>query len=281
LGHVDLKAEANIAFARVQLAELNFDGTQETLNQVEQLSMQTKLDPWVLGWLADCRVRLWLAAGDLNQASYWAETCGLGVNDEFSFHYDLHHINLARVLAAQIVEHTRQADPTQCLRLIDRLTTTIDAKGWMHQKIQVLVLRALVLQALNDFTGALDTIASALILAEPEGYIRTFTSEGKNLKHLIGHLSKQGSKSRYAAALYRAFPFDSSVQQPGLVEALSPREMEVLQLLLTSLSVTDIAAELVISVNTARSHIKNIYSKLGVNRRLDAIAKAKELNLVS
>jgi LuxR family maltose regulon positive regulatory protein len=84
---------------------------------------------------------------------------------------------------------------------------------------------------------------------------------------------------RYATNLVKAFPIDPDHQQTVLVDALSPRELEVLRLLTTSLSVNDIANELVISVNTARSHIKSIYSKMGVNRRLDVIEKAKELNL--
>ena len=86
---------------------------------------------------------------------------------------------------------------------------------------------------------------------------------------------------RYADRLLRAYPIDPNHQQTVLVDALSPRELEVLRLLTTSLSVKDIANELVISVNTARSHIKSIYSKMGVNKRLDAIEKAKELNLTS
>jgi len=279
LGHVDLIAEAYIALARVQLVDDDFIGVRGTLNRVEQLSLQTKLDPWVLGWFADCKVRLWLATGELAQASYWAESSGLSVGDEFSFHYDLHHINLARVLVAQVQQNTKTSNPAQCLGLLDSLLVTIDVMGWVHHKIQVLILRAMVLQATRDQVSALEELESALSLAGPEGYMRTFIGEGLSMERLLSKLAKRPNMRGYVADLLRAFPSDAASQQPGLVEPLSPREMEVLRLLTTSLSVTDIAGELIISVNTARSHIKNIYSKLGVNRRLDAIEKAKELNL--
>lgn len=281
LGHVDLIAEAYIALPRVQLVDEDFIGVRGTLNQIEQLSLQTKLDPWVLGWFADCRVRLWLATGELDQASYWAELSGLSVGDEFSFHYDLHHINLARVLVAQVLQNTQASDPTQCLGLLDRLLEMIDVMGWVHHKIQVLILRAMILQTTQDQVGSLEVLESALSLAEPEGYMRTFIGEGPSMERLLSKLAKRSVIRGYVADLLKAFPSDAASQQAGLVEPLSPREIEVLRLLTTSLSVTDIACELIISVNTARSHIKNIYSKLGVNRRLDAIEKAKELNLTA
>jgi LuxR family maltose regulon positive regulatory protein len=280
LGHVDLIAEANIALARVQLADNDFGGVQESLHQVEKLALQTKLDPWVLGWLAECQVRLWLAMGELEQASHWRASSGIDLDGEFSFHYDLHHINLARVLVAQIQQHPLRTAPEKCLRLLDRLLTICDEMGWIHHLIQVQILQALVLQATNNTKSALHALRSAITMAEPDGYIRIFVCEGDELEKLLSLLAKQAEPNGYVAELLRAFPADISSQQPGLVEPLSPREMEVLTFLTTSLSVSSIAGELNISVNTVRSHIKSIYGKLGVNRRLDAIAKAKELNLV-
>ena len=132
---------------------------------------------------------------------------------------------------------------------------------------------------ISDQPGALKALGAALALAQPDGYIRTFTSEGPDMQPLLSSLQVQGASRRYVARLQGAFPTDPSRQGLALVEPLSPREIEVLRLLTTSLSVTEIAEELVISVNTARSHIKNIYSKLGVNRRLDAIEMAKKLHL--
>ncbi|MFN2198835.1 MAG: LuxR C-terminal-related transcriptional regulator, partial [Anaerolineales bacterium] len=279
LGHVDLIAEASIALARAQLAGQDFSGVRATLQQLESLSLQTKLDPWVLGWFDECRVRLWLASDELDRAVHWAESSGLQVDDLFSFHYDLHHINLARVLAAQVMQHQSGADSTECLRLLARLLAATDQMGWIHHKIQVLVLQALVLQATQDQPGAQEALRAALTLAQPDGYIYTFTSEGSHMQRLLSSLSVRGAGRRYVNNLLGTFPADPSSLAIDLVDPLSPREIEVLTLLTTSLSVTEIAEELVISVNTARSHIKNIYSKLGVSRRLDAIEMAKELHL--
>jgi LuxR family maltose regulon positive regulatory protein len=179
------------------------------------------------------------------------------------------------------VQNPKAADSHNCLLLLDRLLHITDQYHWVHYKIQVLILKALVFFSTNNQEEALIALQSALTIAEPEGYQRIFIREGSNLQNILKELVKLGTTSRYTTILLRAFPTDRASQQINLVEELSPRELEVLRLLTTSLSVKEIANELVVSVNTARSHIKSIYSKMGVNRRLDAIEKAKELNLTS
>lgn len=97
---------------------------------------------------------------------------------------------------------------------------------------------------------------------------------------LLQQLAEREKTSRYVDGLLQAYAKVAPNRQSCLVEPLSPRELEVMKLLMTSLPVPEIADELILSPNTVRSHIKNIYGKLGVNRRLDAIEKAKELRLV-
>jgi LuxR family maltose regulon positive regulatory protein len=143
-------------------------------------------------------------------------------------------------------------------------------------------------------TQAMDALERALSLAEPGGYVRMFVDAGEPVGELLRQAAARGIAVEYAnrllAALQgetkderRKMDADSSpVTRPSssLVEPLSEREIEVLRLLTTSLSSTEIAEELVISVNTVRSHIKSIYGKLDVHSRYKALARAKELNLL-
>ncbi len=280
LGHVDLIAEAYAALARVRLADADYAGVLEILNQADQLTLATKLDPWAITWLDDCRIQLWLSTGKLDQAAHWVETSGLKADGGFNFHYDLHHILLVKILVAQIASNPGNSAADPCLELISRLLAATTKMGWVHQKIQVLILQALVFKSIGHEDHALHSLKQSVVLAEPAGYIRTFIREGQALQELLKNLAAWEKTNRYLEDLLQAFVRETSSQQPGLAELLSPREMEVMNILTTSLSVPEIAAELVLSPNTVRSHIKSIYGKLGVNRRMDAIEKAKELQLV-
>jgi LuxR family maltose regulon positive regulatory protein len=221
-----------------------------------------------------------LSTGSLDDANRWIADSGLDIDGEFNYHYELNHITLARILVARILQNALEADPDQTLYLLERLLASTDEKGWLHQKIQVLILQALVLSATGNHEDATQALLFALSIAKPGRYVRTFIREGKIMRKLLQRIAKQMKDSDYVEELIKSFPTVPSSQPLGLVEPLSAREREVMSLLATSLSVPEIAEEMILSPNTVRSHIKNIYSKLEVNRRMDAIQKAKELRLL-
>ena len=144
--------------------------------------------------------------------------------------------------------------------------------------------------------AALQSLARAIELAEPGGYIRVFVDEGTPMRLLILdfrlRIEKQARVEArklkgYADRLLSAFPQagptpKSTIRdlQSTILEPLSERELEVLRLLATDLSSTDIAQQLVVSTNTVRSHIKSIYGKLNVHQRHAALERAKELGLL-
>ncbi|MEO0561759.1 MAG: LuxR C-terminal-related transcriptional regulator, partial [Chloroflexota bacterium] len=122
----------------------------------------------------------------------------------------------------------------------------------------------------------------ALILAEPEGYVRVFADEGVSMAALLRNAIKQGITPDYAHRLLANIDGSSTqtaTTQP-LIEPLSERELDVLRLLRGDLSGPEIARELVISLNTFRTHSKNIYSKLAINSRRAAVRRAIEINLI-
>jgi LuxR family maltose regulon positive regulatory protein len=166
---------------------------------------------------------------------------------------------------------------------------------WVEWIIRIAVLQALAWQALGDISRALDVLERALVLAEPGGYVRTFLGEGAAMADLLRQAKAQEAKAQqakaqrvmqdYADKLLLAFdemaPAESS--HPGaalLIEPLTPREMEVLQLLVAGASNAQIAQELFITVNTVKRHITHILGKLEAENRTQAAMRARELGLV-
>ena len=152
--------------------------------------------------------------------------------------------------------------------------------------IEIRILKALAYCAVRDEGNALAEMERALSLAAPEGFMRSFLDEGKEVAGLLVKL--RGRKTVPREFLERLLAAFGEKTAPGVVygpavrleEPLSQRELEVLRLLDTRLSSEEIAEELVVSVNTARSHIKSIYQKLSVHSRYQAVSRARELDLI-
>jgi LuxR family maltose regulon positive regulatory protein len=153
--------------------------------------------------------------------------------------------------------------------------------------IEILVLKAMAHQIQGEMEQAITALERALTLAEPEGYVRTFIDEGSSMGKLLRQATARGIALGYVGKLLTALEKGTKGKRQlgkafpaSMVEPLSKRELEVLRLLKTHLSSTDIAEEFAISVNTVRTHIKSIYSKLNVHSRQDAVQKAQELELL-
>jgi LuxR family maltose regulon positive regulatory protein len=153
----------------------------------------------------------------------------------------------------------------------------------MGSVVVILVLQALAHQMRGDVPAALGPLGRALTLAEPEGYVRVFLDAGPSLAALLEAASKHGIAPTYVRELLAASgkAEDRAPAKRDLIEPLSERELDVLRLLATDLNGPGIAAELVVSLNTVRSHTKSIYAKLGVNDRRAAVRRAEELDVLS
>jgi len=222
------------------------------------------------------KARVHLGLGDVGAARRWAQHRGLTAGDELSYVREFEHLTLARILLAQ-----RDDDALdQAMGLIDRLLTTADQGRRERSAIEALVLRALA-QARGDRQGSVATVEQALLRAEAEGYVRVFADEGPAMVALLHAVSARGAAGRHAQRVLVAVAERSGVAPPrhGLVEELSSRERDVLRLLRSELSGPEMARELLVSLNTLRTHTKNIYLKLGVTNRREAVRRAVELGL--
>lgn len=274
-----------MAQARIRESQGDLAGALVLLEQAERQYIRNPLPDRSVAAL---KARTWVRQGRLAEALAWAHTQNLSPNDDLSYLDEFGHLTLARVLIAQ--SQTDQADGAlqAALGLLGRLLQAAEAGGRNGSMIEILILQALAYQAQGDQPGALAALEHALALAEPEGYMRVFLDEGEALRQLVETFSHNPTHPLcgYADKLLAAFrqpemaPKSTiSQQKTDLIEPLSERELEVLRLLRSDLSGPEIAQQLIVSLNTLRTHTKNIFNKLGVNNRRAAIRRGEELGL--
>ncbi len=278
-----------VAQARIKQAQGDLAGALDLLDEAERLYVRNPLPD---NPVAALRTRVWVRQGKLTEALAWAREQGVSPDDTLSYLREFEHLTLARVLIIRYRNERGDSSIQAALALLDRLLQAAEEGGRMGSVIEILALQALAHQAQGNLPRALASLERALTLAEPEGYVRTFVDEGEPLRLLIvdfrlRFIRQAEDDSRhlfnYTDHLLTAFPVHtpaSGIRNPKSEIALSERELDVLRLLATELDGPDMARELVVSLNTLRTHTKNIYSKLGVNNRRAAIRRAEELGLL-
>jgi LuxR family maltose regulon positive regulatory protein len=288
---VDWPYRWRLAQARLKEAGGDLEAALDLLDEAERLHIRTTLPD--VRPIAALKTRIWIAQGRLAEALDWVHKRGLSVDDELSYLREFEHITLARVLIAEYKGSRAEHSVLQAIGLLERLLNAAEEGRRIGSVIDILVLQALAHQAQGNIPLALAPLERALALAEPEGYVRIFVDEGAPMEALLKRMKAEDEMiMEYVRKLLAAFadkefyPFGSAQDKPSslspqpLVDPLSERECEVLKLLTTELSGPEIAKELMVSMNTIRTHTKNIYSKLGVNSRRDAVKQAKELKLI-
>ena len=276
-----------IAQARIKEAHGDPDGALDLLDEAERLYFRTVLPD--VHPISALKARVWVRLGRLAEALSWGRERDLSVDDDLSYLREFDHITIARVLIAQYKSDLVGGSIHEAMGLLERLLQAAEEGGRIGSMIEILVLLALAHEAQGDISPALVSLERALTLAESEGYVRIFVDEGPSMAELLSEALNRGIAPDYVRKLLGAFPdakleqadsVKSQAQGSELIDPLSERELDVLQLMAEGQKYKEIAEHLVISLNTVRHHTKNIYRKLEVNNRTQAIKKANDLNLL-
>jgi LuxR family transcriptional regulator, maltose regulon positive regulatory protein len=266
-------------------------GALEAVGEAERVGVSPTM-VGLLNPLPALRARLALAPGEVGEAARWVQECGLDADDEPNYPREREYLVLVRVLLAE------QA-PGRALGLLQRLHTLAAAQGRTGSVIEARALQALARSASGDQVGALEALAEALTLGAPEGYLRVFVDEGPPMAALLHQLLAGRRRERLAAAgavpreylarLVDAFeqaglpiraPAGRGVVVAGLVEPLTARELQVLQLLAAGAPNRAIAEQLVVTPETVKKHLSHLFDKLGAANRTQAVARARQLGLL-
>jgi LuxR family maltose regulon positive regulatory protein len=275
-GDIDLQAAACAMLARLELVQGNPDLALEAIREAEQLANRHFLSPRRSIQMKSDLSRVWLAQGNLDRLTQFIQKSALSVEDEIPCQRESEYVILLRTLLAQ-----NNYEAT--LTLSERILKQAEPAGRMGLVVEILIIRALAFQGKKGTEQAMAALDRALTLAQPEGYIRSFLDEGEAMTRLLCQAQSRLVGSGYAAVLLSKIGNIPGMTQPSmqlLIEPLTMREVEVLKLIEAGCSNQDIAKQLVISIPTVKRHISNIYAKLGVKSRTQALAIGRELKIV-
>jgi LuxR family maltose regulon positive regulatory protein len=265
---VDTFAAYEVFVGRLRLVQGDVLGAVAVLGEAEEFVRQHNF-VFRMPDVAAAQVLTLLRQGNLAAAAHLAKTHELPISQ-------------ARV-------HLAQGDPSAALSVLEPFRQQVDAKGWQDERLKVLVLQSLAFHAHGEKDKAMQLLDDALSLAEPGGFIRIFVDEGLPMAHLLNETFHRGIAPNYVQRLLTAFPIDETKQavssktlasKSELVEPLSQRELEVLKLIALGLSNRDISERLFLALSSVKGHNQMIFSKLQVQSRTEAVARARELGLL-
>jgi LuxR family maltose regulon positive regulatory protein len=289
-GLIGLEINSLNTLAFALQAQHDTKGADAMLREIAAINDRSH-HPVYIAQAAAIEAHLRLLQNRIDQAVHWAESCVLRLNDtERPYSREAEYLTLARVL---FIQGKREG----VAEMLDRLSRAAETDQRVGDLIEILVQQALFWHVSDQKSRAFQSFERALILAEPEGFIRSFVDEGEPMRSLLLDyqtiINKRigvaiDNKSlrllTYIDKLLAAFSQPISVEKAkdeDFLEPLSERELDILRLIATGRSNKEIAEILVITLSTVKSHINNIYGKLGTNRRTQAIAFARKHGLLS
>lgn len=256
---------------RCLLAARDFDQFDTTLALFHELIGAMGLPPWLKAPLIGLQGMRWLVADDLAAARAWVIEHNLEPVDTIQRQQIFVYLMLARFLFVQ--QHHATA-----LDLTDRVLAVLSRFDQIVFRIVTHILRALIFDATEQSESAQQALSQALHLAEPGGYVQIFVEGGAPLRDLLAQQEPSDLRQKILTAFTRQQTAHSLNESP--VKPLTERELDVLRLIAEGFSNQAIADSLFISLNTVLYHNKNIYSKLGVKRRTQAVQRARKLNML-
>jgi LuxR family maltose regulon positive regulatory protein len=283
MGQFDTLVEGYVTLSRLEVAQDNTERALESAREANSLAQRS-------------------GAGEaIVEAAAWNARLHLTRNDSTAAVLELERIAGVPAVSVSMVRESAQiararltvarGEHEEALRLLEGLRQSTEAAGRTGKLIEILTLQAVALWERNRREQAVGSLTRALALAEPEGYVRTLVDEGAKVGELLsailearqrGHPDATRTPARYLTKLLAIHAQESATPGTGerLSEPLSERELEVLALVASGKSNLEIASSLFVSLSTVKTHINNLYRKLGARSRTQAIARARDLDLI-
>jgi LuxR family maltose regulon positive regulatory protein len=268
---------------RALIYRADFVGLLKVMQDLNEQASAFRLPYWMTNSISAFNAIIWLATGDLKAAVKWAQERGLSINDKLGNLHELEYFALVHILFAK----NRLDDADQ---LLQRMIEDAKAGDRVIMMIDMHLLRVRIFKRKKDPAAALGELKLALALAQTGGSTSVFVSKGKPMAKLLEKIievnkhhhddTKAGFSLSFAKKLLAMIKAGVPPKIEGLIEPLSERELEVLYLIAAGLQNKEIAEKLFISLNTVKTHLKNINSKLDVKSRIRAVARAKEMGLL-
>ena len=295
-GKADDIALAHVIHARIQQTQGDLPGAIETIEKASHVIHSHGVFPEARNAVEIAKVRLQLEQGDRVSVNQWASTYEKDINAQntFRFENELALITLARVFLSQ-------NKPRKSLELCSHLAANSQSSERMGRFVEILILKALTQQQMGETNAAVHTLGESLALAEPAGYTRIYLDDGQPIRTLLSEwlrITKPGSLHDYVRYLLAQFddekltvhapqakspPSRSTATQANeaLLEPLSPRELEVLAFIALGKTNQEIAQALIVARGTIKAHAASIYRKLEVTNRTEAVARARQLGILT
>ena len=230
------------------------------------------------------KARIYLKQNRLDKAQAWADQCKVSLQDPPDYLHEFERLTLARIALAEYQTDGKEQRILDVLEALNAQLNLAKKQNRLQSQIEIFLLEVFAYRAKGDSAQAMSVLEQALKLSEPEGYLRLFTNEGRPMLELLSTI-KDARFRQYVNKILALFTLSKDLKpstfppQP-LIDPLSERELEVLRLIADGLSNQETAEKLYLSLHTVKIHARNIYAKLGVNSRTQAVARGKELGLL-
>jgi len=276
-------AWAHLVLVKLLYAKTDLAGAMETILKLEQTARESHVPPWIVSRIAAWKAKIWLKAGNKGALHQWVQERLLSTDDAFLFVREVEYLVLARILILR-------GELEDAVNLVERLIERAQAGGRVTRQIEMHLVQALAAEELGDTDKAMTTLSMGLSLAELGGHIRLFVNEGPPMARLLYEALSRDIFPDYVRRLLAAFP-DAEPEQleptkpqeafeADLLEPLREREREALALIAPGLTNREIASRLILSLNTVKAHTRNIYGKLAVHNRTQAVTTARALGIL-
>lgn len=270
------------AQARMKQISRDFDEALDLLDEAERLYYVTPVPD--VHPIPAMKAHIWIKLGQINNALSWVRDRQLSLDSEVGYLNEFELMTLARIHIAFVETGNTDSPVHELAQLLDRLLEVAETDRRMGSVIEISILQARLQWIQGNREVALTFLRRAFQLAEPERYVRVFVDEGEPMKAMLTEVLAQEIFPSYSQELLRAFEGASGsepspISQP-LLDPLSDRELEILRLVAEGLSNREVCERLFVALDTVKGHNRNIYQKLQVKRRTEAVARARELGLI-